>query len=91
MGFLKRWKRNTSKPTDQKTVAQFNLKAYADKLELVIKGDEAKVGGALVMLMLRHEHIHTIINNAVNAANREIARRNANTAYYDLISTFNPN
>ena len=54
MNFFKRWKRNSSKSTDQKPVAQFNLKVYADKLELDFKGDEVKVGGALVTLMLRH-------------------------------------
>lgn len=91
MNFFKRWKRNTSKSTDQKPVAQFNLKVYADKLELDFKGDEVKVGGALVTLMLRHPHSHAIINNAVVATNRELARREAVAVYADLVTSFNLN
>lgn len=91
MNFFKRWKRNSSKSTDQKPVAQFNLKVYADKLELDFKGDEVKVGDALVTLMLRHPHTHAIINNAVVATNMELARREANAVYADLVTTFNPN
>lgn len=91
MNIFKRWKRNTSNSTNQKFVAQFNLKVYADKLELDFKGDEVKVGGALVTLMLRHPHTHAIINNAVVATNMEIIRRKANAAYSDLVTTFNPN
>lgn len=91
MNIFKRWKRNTSKSTDQKLVAQFNLKVYTDKLELVFKGDEIKVGGALVTLMLRSPHSHAIINNAVVATNRELARREAEAVYADLVTSFNPN
>lgn len=91
MNIFKRWKRNTSNSTDRKPVAQFNLKVYADKLELDFKGDELKVGGALVTLMLRHPHTHAIINNAVVATNKELARCEAEAVYADLVMTFNPN
>lgn len=91
MNIFKRWKRNTSNSTDQKPVAQFNLKVYADKLELDFKGDEIKVGGAFVTLMLRHPHSHAIINNAVVATNRELARREAVAVYADLVTSFNLN
>lgn len=91
MNIFKRLKCNASKPTDHKLVAQFNLKVYADKLELDFKGDEVKVGGALVTLMLRHPHSHAIINNAVVATNRELARREAVAVYADLVTSFNLN
>lgn len=41
--------------------------------------------------MLRHPHTHAIINNAVVATNMELAQREANAVYADLVTTFNPN
>lgn len=89
--FWNRWKRNSDKRTTDKPLAQLNLKIYADRLEYRMTGDEVKVGGAIVTLMLRHPHTHAIINNAVVATNRELARREAEAVYADLVTTFNPN
>lgn len=77
-------------PAD-KPVAGLNLTIYSDKMECTITGDEIKVGGALVTLMLRHPHSHAIINNAVVATNRELARREAVAVYADLVTSFNLN
>jgi len=78
------------RPAD-KPVAGLNLTIYSDKMECTITGDEIKVGGALVTLMLRHEKAHRIINNAVVAVNREKARQEADNAFNGLTATFNPN
>lgn len=86
-------KRNFNKllrPAD-KPVAGLNLTIYSDKMECTITGDEIKVGGALVTLMLRQPHSHAIINNAVVATNRELARREAVAVYADLVTSFNLN
>lgn len=89
--FWHRWKWFFNKNTTNQSIAQLNLKVYADRLEFNMTGDEIKIGGALITLMLRHQHTHAIINNAVVATNNEIARRNADIAYTNLITSFNPN
>lgn len=38
-----------------------------------------------------HPHSHAIINNAVVATNRELARREAVAVYADLVTSFNLN
>ena len=55
MSFLKRWKRNKPSTPADNPVARFSLGIYSDSFVFDMKGDEIKVGGALVTLMLRHK------------------------------------
>lgn len=83
MRLFKRWRRKANAPVD-KPMASFTLEIYDDKFTFQSHGDEVKVGGALVTLMLRHPYAHALLNNAVAAANTELSRQS-------LMATYNPN
>lgn len=63
-----------------------NISIHNDKVELSMRGDEIRIGGALVTIMLRNPYFYHIFNNAVAAAEKEINRQHNHSAYHQLIT-----
>lgn len=71
---------------DDKVIAKLNVSIYNDKVELSMRGDEIRIGGALVTIMLRNPYFYHIFDNAVEAAEREISRQHSQSAYHQLMT-----
>lgn len=78
IGFFRRWKRKKSEaPANPKPVAQFSVTIYQDCAQFHIDGDEVKIGGALVTLLLSNQYANRIIINSVISAEKERERQRA--------------
>lgn len=78
MGFFKRWKsKKSSASVNQMPIAEFGVKIHPDRVVFTLNGDERKIGGALVTLMLNHQPTRRIITNSVIAVERETERLEA--------------
>lgn len=87
-GFFKRWKRKKSEaPANPNPIAQFSVEIYQDCAKFHIDGDEGKIGGALVTLMLNNQYVDRIITNSVISVEKERERQRA----YAQMMTINLN
>lgn len=76
MDLFKRWKsKKTSASANQMPIAEFGVKIHPNRVEFILNGDEQKIGGALVTLMLNNQQTRKVITNSVIAVERECERQ----------------
>lgn len=75
----------------EKPIATFTIEVYDDKLISEVKGDEVKLGGAMVSLMQKSDRIKRLLTFATFIANSMEMEENVQSFSNDFTTRFNPN